>query len=128
MAPLERLLDDFFDCAVKVLDLCNALRGGVDLLHQWRKHLTIATTALALSRANPAALLGEGQIRRARKALTDLTSGDKDASGRGGQRNHSLGHGPAAPKDGQRRMHHRRNSNGGSGSGSLSDSRFRSLF
>ncbi|KAM0824276.1 hypothetical protein ACQ4PT_070319 [Festuca glaucescens] len=126
-APLDRLLADFFDRAVKALDLCNALRDGIDLLRQWRKHLAIAAAALAPSRADPAAPLGEGQIRRARKALTDLTIlmlDDKDAGGGGGQRNRSFGRGPAAPKDGQGRGHHRRSS---SGSGSGSGSHFRSL-
>ncbi|KAM0851454.1 hypothetical protein ACQ4PT_052413 [Festuca glaucescens] len=122
-APLDRLLADFFDRAVKALDLCNALRDGLDLLRQWRKHLAIAAAALAPSRAG-AGPLGEGQIRRARKALTDLTIlmlDDKDAGG--GQRNRSFGR---APKDGQGRGHHRRSSSG-SGSGSGSGSHFRSL-
>jgi hypothetical protein len=123
-APLDRLLADFFDRAVKALDLCNALRDGLDLLRHWRKHLAIAAAALAPSPAAAAGPLGEGQIRRARKALTDLTIlmlDDKDAGG--GQRNRSFGR---APKDGQGRGHHRRTSSG-SGSGSGSGSHFRSL-
>jgi hypothetical protein len=111
------------DRAVKALDLCNALRDGVDLLRQWRKHLAIAAAALAPSRADPAAPLGEGQIRRARKALTDLTIlmlDDKDA----GQRNRSFGR---APKDAQATRGHHRRSSSGSGSGSGSGSHFRSL-
>ncbi|CAM0901530.1 unnamed protein product [Alopecurus aequalis] len=121
--PLDRLLADFFDRAVKALDLCNALRDGLDLLRHWRKHLAIA--AAALSPDDP---LGEGQIRRARKALTDLTIlmlDDKDP----GQRNRSFGRGPSAPpKDGPTvRGHHRRSSSGsGSGPGSAG-SHFRSL-
>ncbi|SPT21111.1 unnamed protein product [Triticum aestivum] len=130
--PLDRLVADFFDRAVKALDLCNALRDGLDLLRQWRKHLAIAAAALAPQGAasNPAAPLGEGQIRRARKALTDLTIlmlDDKDAGG-GGQRNRSFGRTGNAGKDAagqQSRGHHRRSSSGsGSGSGG---SHFRSL-
>uniref|UniRef100_A0ACD5Y9J1 Uncharacterized protein n=1 Tax=Avena sativa TaxID=4498 RepID=A0ACD5Y9J1_AVESA len=130
-APLDRLLADFFDRAVKALDLCNALRDGLDLLRQWRKHLAIAAAALSPASSDDAsAPLGEGQIRRARKALTDLTIlmlDDKDAGG-GGQRNRSFGR--AAPKDAgqqQGRGHHRRSSSGGSGSGSGSGSHFRTL-
>ncbi|KAI5009445.1 hypothetical protein ZWY2020_011582 [Hordeum vulgare] len=126
--PLDRLVADFFDRAVKVLDLCNALRDGLDQLRQWRKHLAIAAAALA---PHPAAPLGEGQIRRARKALTDLTIlmlDDKDAGGGGGQRNRSFGRALNGAKDaagGQSRGHHRRSSSGsGSGSGG---SHFRSL-
>ncbi|BAH92884.1 Os04g0688000 [Oryza sativa Japonica Group] len=89
--PLDRLLLDFLDRAVKALDLCNALRDGLDLIRQWRKHLAIAAAALATA---PAAQRGEAQIRRARKALTDLTIlmlDDKDAGGVVGQRNRSFG-------------------------------------
>lgn len=128
--PLDRLVADFFDRAVKALDLCNALRDGLDLLRQWRKHLAIAAAALAPqgAAADPAAPLGEGQIRRARKALTDLTIlmlDDKDAGG--GQRNRSFGRTGNGSKDAgqQSRGHHRRSSSGsGSGSGG---SHFRSL-
>lgn len=125
--PLDRLVADFFDRAVKALDLCNALRDGLDLIRQWRKHLVIAAAALASP--NPAAPLGEGQIRRARKALTDLTIlmlDDKDGGGGVvGQRNRSFGR---ANKDahGHGHGHHRRSSSGGS-SGSGSGSHFRSL-
>ncbi|URD84479.1 hypothetical protein MUK42_19139 [Musa troglodytarum] len=66
--PLDRLLSDFFDRAVKALDVCNAIRDGVDQLRLWRQHLEIALAALHGGRP-----LGEGQLRRARKALTDLT-------------------------------------------------------
>jgi len=60
--PLDRLLADFFDRAVKALDLCNAVRDGLDLVRQWRNHLAIAAAVLSA----PAAPLGEAQIRRAR--------------------------------------------------------------
>ena len=57
---LDRLVANFFDRVVKALDLCNALHDGLDLIRQWRKHLTI--TAATLTSPDPAALLGEGQI------------------------------------------------------------------
>ncbi|PUZ49628.1 hypothetical protein GQ55_7G341500 [Panicum hallii var. hallii] len=123
--PLDRLVADFFDRAVKALDLCNAVRDGLDLVRQWRKHLAIAAAVLA------AAPLGEAQIRRARKALTDLTIlmlDDRDGGGGVvGQRNRSFGR---ANKDArphaQAQGHHRRSSSGGS-SGSGSGSHLRSL-
>ncbi|RLM75709.1 uncharacterized protein C2845_PM15G26890 [Panicum miliaceum] len=121
--PLDRLVADFFDRAVKALDLCNAVRDGLDLVRQWRKHLAIAAAVLA------AAPLGEAQIRRARKALTDLTIlmlDDRDGGGGVvGQRNRSFGR---ANKDARPQGHHRRSSSGGSsGSGSGSGSHLRSL-
>jgi len=58
--PLDRLVTDFFDCAVKALDLCNAVRDGLDLVRQWRNHLAIAAAVLSA----PVAPLGEAQIRR----------------------------------------------------------------
>ncbi|URD84476.1 hypothetical protein MUK42_19139 [Musa troglodytarum] len=80
--PLDRLLSDFFDRAVKALDVCNAIRDGVDQLRLWRQHLEIALAALHGGRP-----LGEGQLRRARKALTDLTIlmlDEKETAGGGG--------------------------------------------
>ncbi|KAJ1273586.1 hypothetical protein BS78_06G293300 [Paspalum vaginatum] len=120
--PLDRLLADFFDRAVKALDLCNAVRDGLDLVRQWRKHLAIAAAVLATG-----APLGEAQIRRARKALTDLTvlMLDDREGGVVGQRNRSFGR-AAAPNSSK--GHHRRTSSGGSsGSGSGSGSGLRSL-
>ncbi|XP_062185537.1 protein BYPASS1-LIKE-like [Phragmites australis] len=126
--PLDRLVTDFFDRAVKALDLCNAVRDGLDLVRQWRKHLAIAAAVLATS-PDPDAPLGEAQIRRARKALTDLTIlmlDDRDGGGGVvGQRNRSFGLGN---RDARARGqgHHRRSSSGGS-SGSGSGSHLRSL-
>ncbi|CAD6261596.1 unnamed protein product [Miscanthus lutarioriparius] len=74
--PLDRLAADIFDRTVKALDLCNAVRDGLDLVRQWRKHLAIAAAVLASSSSSASSSsppLGEAQIRRARKALTDLT-------------------------------------------------------
>uniref|UniRef100_A0A0D9WBH1 R3H domain-containing protein n=1 Tax=Leersia perrieri TaxID=77586 RepID=A0A0D9WBH1_9ORYZ len=125
--PLDRLLHDFLDRAVKVLDLCNALRDGLDLIRQCRKHLVIAAAALSSS-SDSAAPRGEAQIRRARKALTDLTIlmlDDKDVSG-GGQRNRSFGRATRDSSASHGHGHHRRSSSGGS-SGSGSGSHLRSL-
>nr|CAD1838733.1 unnamed protein product [Ananas comosus var. bracteatus] len=41
--PLDRLLADFFDRAVKALDVCNAVRDGVDQIRQWKKLLDIGS-------------------------------------------------------------------------------------
>uniref|UniRef100_A0A0E0KX48 R3H domain-containing protein n=1 Tax=Oryza punctata TaxID=4537 RepID=A0A0E0KX48_ORYPU len=129
---LDRLLLDFLDRAVKALDLCNALRDGLDLIRQWRKHLAIAAAALSTSDPDPdhAAPRGEAQIRRARKALTDLTIlmlDDKDAGGVVGQRNRSFGRaGTTRDSVSHGHGHHRRSSSGGS-SGSGSGSHLRSL-
>ncbi|KAH6777538.1 hypothetical protein C2S52_006997 [Perilla frutescens var. hirtella] len=67
--PLDRLIPDLLDRSVKALDICNALSHGVELLRHWHKLAQIAVTSL---KQTP---LGEGQVRRARKALaTILTS------------------------------------------------------
>nr|CAD1837135.1 unnamed protein product [Ananas comosus var. bracteatus] len=68
--PLDRLLADFFDRAVKVLDVCNTVRDSVDQIRQWQKLLDIVLVALTTA-ASPEAdrgPIGEGSIRRARKA------------------------------------------------------------
>lgn len=64
--PLDRLLPDFLERSVKALDVCNAVTQGLDLIHHWQKLAQISVTAL---QQNP---VGEGQIRRAKKALTTL--------------------------------------------------------
>ncbi|KAJ6845795.1 uncharacterized protein M6B38_285700 [Iris pallida] len=97
-APLDRIVSDFFDRAVKALDVCNAVRDGVDQIRQWAAHLDIVLAALSRSPASP---LGEGQIRRAKKALGDLAilmlESDRDSSSSGGggsilsHRNRSFG-------------------------------------
>ncbi|RWW60135.1 hypothetical protein BHE74_00032883 [Ensete ventricosum] len=104
--PLDRLLSDFFDRAVKALDVCNAVRDGVDQLRLWRQHLEIALAAL-----NGGRPLGEGQLRRARKALTDLTIlilDEKETAGGSilNHRNRSFGRS-------SKETHHRRTGSGG---------------
>ncbi|KAL6578784.1 hypothetical protein OROMI_009000 [Orobanche minor] len=64
--PLDRLIPDLLDRAVKGLDVCNAITHGVELVRQWQKLAQIAVGAL---QQNP---VGEGQVRRARKALATL--------------------------------------------------------
>ncbi|KAG1331070.1 UPF0496 protein 4 [Cocos nucifera] len=71
--PLDRMIADFLERSVKALDVCNAIRDGIDQLGQWRKHLEIVLVAFADPRQQRRGALGEGQLRRARKALTDLT-------------------------------------------------------
>ncbi|XP_066348936.1 protein ROH1D-like [Miscanthus floridulus] len=134
--PLDRLVADFFDRTVKALDLCNAVRDGLDLVRQWRKHLAIAAAVLTSSSSSASASsppLGEAQIRRARKALTDLTIlmlDDRDGGGVVGQRNRSFCRPANATNEkasrGHGQGHHRRSSSGGS-SGSGSSTHLRSL-
>lgn len=66
---VDRLIADFFDRAVKALDVCNAIRDGVEQVRQWGKLVEIAAIALGKDQK----VLGEGQLRRAKKAVTDLT-------------------------------------------------------
>lgn len=82
--PLDRMIAEFFERGVKALDVCNVIRDGIEQLRQWRKHLEIVLVALADPQKQRRGALGEGQLRRARKALTDLTLlmlDEKDATG-----------------------------------------------
>nr|CAD1817906.1 unnamed protein product [Ananas comosus var. bracteatus] len=63
--PLDRLLADFFDRAVKALDVCNAVCDGVDQIRQWQKLLDIVLVSLAAA-VSPKAK--QGPIRRVHKA------------------------------------------------------------
>ncbi|PIN17955.1 hypothetical protein CDL12_09373 [Handroanthus impetiginosus] len=64
--PIDRLIPDLLERAVKALDVCNAVTHGVELVRHWQKLAQIAVEAL---QQNP---IGEGQVRRARKALATL--------------------------------------------------------
>ncbi|KAK9943894.1 hypothetical protein M0R45_009484 [Rubus argutus] len=64
---VDRLLSDYFERSVKALDVCNAIRDGIEQMRQWQKLLEIVLCALDRDRT-----LGEGQFRRAKKALIDL--------------------------------------------------------
>jgi len=73
--PLDRLVNEFYERSVKALDVCNAIRDGVEQIRQWEKSLEIVLSALDHKR-----IIGEGQFRRAKKALVDLEIGMIDAS------------------------------------------------
>ncbi|KAM7514683.1 hypothetical protein LguiA_004266 [Lonicera macranthoides] len=88
-APMDRLLNEFFDRSVKGLDVCNAIRDGFEQMRQWQKQLEIVLCALDGQRG-----LCEGQFRRAKKALVDLDIGmldEKESSSAISHRNRSFG-------------------------------------
>ncbi|ERN12982.1 hypothetical protein AMTRI_Chr11g94430 [Amborella trichopoda] len=88
--PLDRLAGDFFERSVKALDVCNAIRDGIEQVRQWQKHLEIVLLALDPNQR----IIGEGQFRRAKKALTDLAIAmldEKEAGSVLAQRNRSFG-------------------------------------
>ncbi|KAF9601282.1 hypothetical protein IFM89_018392 [Coptis chinensis] len=88
--PMDRFIAEYFERSVKALDVCNAIRDGVELIRQWQRYLEIVLTALDSSQRT----LGEGQFRRAKKALTDLTIAmldEKDSGGVLAHRNRSFG-------------------------------------
>ncbi|KAL2544251.1 ROH1 [Forsythia ovata] len=64
--PLDKLIPDLLDRSVKALDICNAVTHGVELVRHWQKLAQIAVTALQQT------TIGEGQVRRAKKALNTL--------------------------------------------------------
>ncbi|CAA3024825.1 UPF0496 4 [Olea europaea subsp. europaea] len=88
--PADRLVTEFFDRAIKALDICNASRDGIEKIRLWQKHLDIITCALD----DRQRMTGEGQFRRARKALMDLALvmlDEKDTGGIFSNRNRSFG-------------------------------------
>ncbi|CDP12069.1 unnamed protein product [Coffea canephora] len=64
--PLDKLIPDLLDRAIKALDVCNAVTHGIELLRHWQSLAQIAVTALE---QRP---IGEGQVRRAKRALSTL--------------------------------------------------------
>lgn len=104
-APVDRLVTDFFDRSVKALDVCNAIRDGIEQVRQWHKHLDIVTLALDPTQKT----IGEGQVRRAKKALVDLAIGmldEKDTGSSLAQRNRSFSRSHGANKDHRRAEGH----------------------
>ncbi|XWS48885.1 hypothetical protein CRYUN_Cryun13aG0115000 [Craigia yunnanensis] len=66
--PLDRLIPELLDRAMKALDLFNAVTNGLDSVKHCQKLAEIAVSALD---QNP---IGDGQARRAKKALASLMS------------------------------------------------------
>ncbi|XP_019169705.1 PREDICTED: uncharacterized protein LOC109165417 [Ipomoea nil] len=88
--PGERILAEYFDRTIKALDICNATRDGLEKIRLWQRHLEIVVCAL-----NPPQqrAIGEGHLRRARKALMDLALGmldEKDGGSVFSHRNRSF--------------------------------------
>ncbi|KAJ4847372.1 hypothetical protein Tsubulata_018015 [Turnera subulata] len=89
-APLDHMVKEYFERSVKALDICNAIRDGIERMRLWQKHLEIVLAALDSKQR----VMGEGQFRRAKKALTDLALEmleEKDSGSFFSQRNRSLG-------------------------------------
>ncbi|KAE8684522.1 putative Potassium transporter [Hibiscus syriacus] len=110
--PLDRLIADFYERSVKALDVCNAVRDGIEHIRQWQKLLEIVLCALGDGDLNNNGgescfrrSLGEGQFRRAKKALIDLAImmfDEKDSGQALAYRNRSFGrnnHGSSHSKD-----------------------------
>ncbi|KAE9589100.1 hypothetical protein Lal_00000199 [Lupinus albus] len=103
--PMDRMISDYFERSVKALDVCNAIRDGIEQIRQWQKLLEIVVFALGPQRS-----IGEGQFRRAKKALIDLAIGmldDKESGASIANRNRSFGRNNAS-KD-----HHQNQNNNG---------------
>ncbi|XP_021771588.1 uncharacterized protein LOC110735709 [Chenopodium quinoa] len=106
-APMDRLIGEFYERSVKALDVCNAIRDGIEQVRQWEKLLEIVICALDNQKS-----LGEGQIRRAKKALIDLLIGmldEKESNAALAHRNRSFGRNNGSSgggKDQQKNMGH----------------------
>ncbi|EEF38027.1 protein ROH1 [Ricinus communis] len=108
-SPLDRLIQDFFERSVKALDLCNAIRDGIEQIREWKKLIEIVLCALG---DNNQRMIGEGQFRRAKKALVDLSISMLDeresTAAAIAHRNRSFGRQNASSKD----QHHNHRSLG----------------
>ncbi|KEH21127.1 hypothetical protein MtrunA17_Chr8g0387451 [Medicago truncatula] len=96
--PLDRLLPDLLDRVVKALDVCNAVTLGIDAVRNLQRLAEIAVAALE---PRP---MGDGQVRRAKKALNSLVTAmmheDKECgSSKGTERSRSFGRRGNAGKD-----------------------------
>lgn len=102
--PMDRVTGEYFERSVKALDVCNAIRDGIEQIRQWQKLLEIVLCALDNQKS-----IGEGQFRRAKKALIDLAIGmldEKDSGAALAHRNRSFGRNNVA-RDHRSFGHHR---------------------
>ncbi|KAL4374532.1 hypothetical protein AHAS_Ahas05G0191200 [Arachis hypogaea] len=88
--PLDKLLPELLDRIIKSLDVCNAVSLGIDSLRNIQRLAEIVLSALDQT------LIGDGQVRRAKKALSALLSAmlheDKDGGiTKGTERSRSFG-------------------------------------
>nr|XP_043624856.1 protein ROH1-like [Erigeron canadensis] len=106
--PLDRFVTDFFDRSIRALDVCNALRDGIEKIRLWNKHLEIVSSVFDSKHKN---VMVEGQFRRAKKTLTDLAivmlDDNKEATSMFSQRNRSFGR-PNKGKEHQHKPGHSR--------------------
>ncbi|KAI3774527.1 hypothetical protein L1987_49085 [Smallanthus sonchifolius] len=106
--PLDRFVADYFDRSIRALDICNAVRDGIEKIRVWYRHLEIVSSAFDSRSRN---VMVEGQFRRARKALTDLAivmlDDNKESASSFSQRNRSFGR-PNKGKDSQQKPGHSR--------------------
>ncbi|GAU19400.1 hypothetical protein TSUD_76440 [Trifolium subterraneum] len=96
--PLDRLLPELLDRVVKSLDICNAVTLGIDAVRNLQRLAEIAVAALE---PRP---MGDGQVRRAKKALNSLVTAmmheDRECgSTKGTERSRSFGRRGNANKD-----------------------------
>ncbi|GJZ59766.1 BYPASS-related protein [Tanacetum coccineum] len=85
---LEKSFYDYFERSVKSLDVCNAIRDGVEELKLWTKQIEIALCVL-----NDQKMFAEAQFLRAKRALSDLEMKINDGKESGSniaQRNRSF--------------------------------------
>ncbi|KAL3513890.1 hypothetical protein ACH5RR_026607 [Cinchona calisaya] len=88
-APMDRYISEFLERSVKALDVCNAIRDGIEHIRSWQKQLEIVLCALDKNKS-----FGEGHFRRAKKALIDLAIGmldEKEGNASIAHRNRSFG-------------------------------------
>ncbi|XP_061337891.1 protein ROH1A [Gastrolobium bilobum] len=85
--PLDKLLPEFLDRVVKSLDVCNAVTLGLDAVKNLQRLAEIAVSALE---QRP---IGDGQVRRAKKALNSLVTAmmHEDGNTKGTERSRSFG-------------------------------------
>lgn len=106
--PLDKFVTDFFDRSIRALDICNAVRDGIEKIRLWHKHLEIVSSAFDSKSRN---IMVEGQFRRAKKALTDLAiimlDDNKESASMFSHRNRSFGR-PNKGKDNQQKSGHAR--------------------
>ncbi|KAK1326865.1 hypothetical protein QJS10_CPA01g02081 [Acorus calamus] len=45
-SPRSTVIGEFFERSIKTLDICNAIRDGIEQVRSWQRHLDIVVSAL----------------------------------------------------------------------------------
>ncbi|GAB2224830.1 hypothetical protein Droror1_Dr00005607 [Drosera rotundifolia] len=106
--PLDHAITEYLDKNLKALDICNAIRDGIEKVRQWGNQIEVVLRALNYQQKGT---FSEPQFRRAKKALMEMALmmlDEKEGGSVLSNRNRSFGRHNASKDNQNRRPGHSR--------------------